>query len=134
MVFWIIEDTIPDQEDARDAIMEATHGVVEPIIETNNNFEWPPASLHHRPDIIILDLLWYDMEPRGISFYKKVREKYPLAMVIVWSRIPADDLVKKELDPCIDRRLILLPKKEIDILEEAIRGVLGRLDEEETWK
>jgi hypothetical protein len=154
MMIWIIEDEARWIKEAIEAIEHACVHIPAAIeIKTGGDWRWPPilkivesdgqekADKHPLavlPSILILDLFEWGKAFHGKSFYEQLREheknieKRLGAFVIIWSNYWSDpasiDFVKETREK--DTRFIALETKAKSRLAEAIKGCIGRIEEE----
>ena len=154
MMIWIIEDEARWIKEAIEAIDQARIHIPAAIeIKTGDDWQWPPrlkiverdgmekADKHPLavlPNLLILDLYEWGRVFRGKSFYEQLREheknvkKRLGAFVIIWSNYWSDpdsiDFVKETRER--DTRFIALETKARSRLAEAVKGCIGRIEEE----
>jgi hypothetical protein len=154
MIIWIIEDEAMYLKEAREALDRLARQIpVRLEIKSSRDWQWPPEltvigqagsekadekPLASLPDILILDLFQWAKDFRGKTVYERLREqersdkKRRGAFVIIWSNYWSDpasiDFVTQTREK--DGRFIALETKATSLLEEAIKGCIGRIEEE----
>lgn len=144
LTVWIIENEPLQNARAETVIKQVgeQHGKFNLDIRSSRSWDWPPTfkgaaqevSLQ-LPDLVVLDLYDDQLLLKGDKFYKNLRtaENQPRAFVIVWSgytgQREAEKFVKENVKT--DRRLVPLEIKALVSLEDAVRGCLEQIEEEE---
>ncbi len=154
MTIWIIEDEAMYLKEAREVLDRMANQIPGELeIKSSNNWQWPPEltiagqgagervderPLASLPDILILDLFQWGKDFRGKTVYERLREqerndrKRRGAFVIIWSNYWSDpasiDFVTRTREK--DARFIALDTKAKSLLAEAVKGCIGRIEEE----
>jgi CheY-like chemotaxis protein len=153
LVAWIFEDK-PLRKLEAEAIVRgaAQERGLKVQVRSSAKLSWPPEfedggqDPKQHPDLVVLDLFYGDAEMTGFDVYEGLRRQeqerpgVTPALVIVWTGYLADkdaeEKVKAVWEPGgetrRDGRLVVCEIKSKTHLLRAVRGCLGRI-EEETW-
>ena len=132
MNIWIVEDVAANIDGVRD-IVEAVFKDYPggSVLTTNDSIVWPKGTRKDEyPDIVVLDIMYGETEPRGQVFYEELRRKEDPtkgALVIVWSGYTGNKQVEAFLKKESGCGRFFRVEKSEELLRLKLEGVREKL-------
>lgn len=139
MNIWIIEDVPANLKSLEKMVREVFADYPgKYALKINPSFVWPEGiTPDEYPNLVILDIMDNETDPKGIAFYEKLRKtenSNRRAHVIVWSGYTGDARVKKFIKDWSGTARFMHVEKAEELLRSKLEGLkekLRDLDREE---